>query len=86
MKIVITGGRGQLGRTLERVLNPKHQIIIIDLPETDITQRGEIDTLVNLAPDLIIHAAAMTDVDGCARDPDSEDYCPIESKEYNRGA
>ena len=71
MKIIIAGGRGQLGRTLERVLSPKHQVVIIDLPETDVTQRGEIDTLVNLAPDLVIHAAAMTDVDGCARDPDA---------------
>lgn len=71
MKIAITGGRGQLGRTLERVLSPEHQIIIIDLPETDITRRGEIDSIVNLAADLVIHAAAMTDVDGCARDPDA---------------
>lgn len=71
MKIAITGGRGQLGRTLERVLGPKHKVIILDLPETDITQRSEIGTLANLAPDLVIHAAAMTDVDGCARDPDA---------------
>ena len=69
MKIVITGGRGQLGRTLEQVLKPKHHISILDLPETDITQRGEIDSIVHQAPDLVIHAAAMTDVDGCARDP-----------------
>ncbi len=71
MKIAITGGRGQLGRTLEQVLKPRHQIIIFDLPETDITQRGEIDSIAHLAPDLVIHAAAMTDVDGCARDPDA---------------
>lgn len=69
MKIAITGGRGQLGRTLEQVLKPKHQIIILDLPETDVTQRGEIDSIASLAPDLVIHAAAMTDVDGCAQDP-----------------
>jgi dTDP-4-dehydrorhamnose reductase len=69
MKIAITGGRGQLGRTLERVLSSKHPITILDLPETDITQRGAIQSVVDLAPDLVIHAAAMTDVDGCARDP-----------------
>ncbi len=71
MKIAIIGGRGQLGRTLERVLTPKYPITILDLPETDITQRSAIDTIVNLAPELVIHAAAMTDVDGCARDPDA---------------
>jgi dTDP-4-dehydrorhamnose reductase len=68
MKIAITGGRGQLGRELQRAL-AQHEITILDLPETDITQRGEIETLTSLAPDLILHAAAMTDVDGCARDP-----------------
>jgi len=69
MKIVITGGRGQLGRELERTLSTKHDIVIVDLPETDITQLGGIDAIVNYHPDLVIHAAAMTDVDGCARDP-----------------
>jgi dTDP-4-dehydrorhamnose reductase len=69
MKIAITGGRGQLGRTLERVLSSKHPMTILDLPETDITQRGAIQSVVDLAPDLVIHAAAMTDVDGCARNP-----------------
>lgn len=71
MKIAIIGGRGQLGRTLERVLNPKHQIIILDLPEIDVTRRDAINSIADLAPDLVIHAAAMTDVDGCARDPEA---------------
>lgn len=68
--IVITGGRGQLGRELERVLKDKYRILILDLPKTaDITRREAVDAIADLAPDLIIHAAAMTDVDGCARDP-----------------
>lgn len=69
MKIAITGGRGQLGRELERVLSPQHETLILDLPECDITQRGASERIANLAPALVIHAAAMTDVDGCARDP-----------------
>ena len=69
MKITIIGGRGQLGRELERALVAKHQISIIDLPETDITQSASVDTMVSPVPDLVIHTAAMTDVDGCARDP-----------------
>lgn len=69
MKIVITGGRGQLGRELEKTLSPKHAIVIVDLPETDITQLSGSAALVDHRPDLVIHAAALTDVDGCARDP-----------------
>lgn len=69
MKIAITGGKGQLGRELQRALGARHEIRIVDLPETDITQSNQIDGLAAAAPELIIHAAAMTDVDGCARDP-----------------
>lgn len=69
MRIAITGGRGQLGRELTRALSATHEIVILDVPECDITQRSEIDCIVNYLPELVIHAAAMTDVDGCARNP-----------------
>ena len=69
MRIAITGGRGQLGRELVRVLSANHEIIVLDVPECDITKPSEIDCIRDLAPHLVIHAAAMTDVDGCARDP-----------------
>jgi dTDP-4-dehydrorhamnose reductase len=42
-----------------------------DLPETDITDRPAIThAIAAFAPDVVIHAAAWTDVDGCARDPE----------------
>lgn len=69
MRIVIIGGRGQLGRELARTLSDQHDLLALDLPECDITQRGEIDRVASYSPDLVIHCAAMTDVDGCARDP-----------------
>ncbi len=69
MRIAITGGRGQLGKILERELSPHHDILILDLPECDLTTRGGMNAITDYAPDLVIHTAAMTDVDGCARDP-----------------
>jgi dTDP-4-dehydrorhamnose reductase len=69
MKIVITGILGQLGRELERTLKPAHTIIGVNLPAWDLTQPREIERLASIHPDLVIHTAAMTDVDGCARNP-----------------
>jgi dTDP-4-dehydrorhamnose reductase len=67
MRVLITGHCGQLGRTLSSRL-PEAQGV--DLPEVDITQQESIDEAVGKAePELIIHCAAMTNVDGAARDP-----------------
>jgi len=42
----------------------------LDRPEADLTRADSLDPAVEAArPDLIIHCAAMTDVDGAARDP-----------------
>jgi len=48
----------------------KGEIIPVDLPEWDITDPQQVSRLAGLRPHLVIHCAAMTDVDGCARDPD----------------
>ncbi|MFC2030316.1 sugar nucleotide-binding protein, partial [Chloroflexota bacterium] len=70
MRIAITGHKGQLGTELQGVLG-SHELLGLDLPERDITDPGTIiDTLVEFRPEVVIHAAAMTDVDGCERDPD----------------
>lgn len=69
MRILITGVRGQLGQALLHTLQEYH-VSGIDLPEVDITDRQVITAAVEQAgAQLVIHTAAYTDVDGCARDP-----------------
>ena len=70
MRVVITGHKGQLGTALQQVLDAR-EIFGLDLPEHDITDpRAIVDTIIHLKPDIVIHTAAMTNVDGCERDPD----------------
>ncbi|MCS7002100.1 MAG: dTDP-4-dehydrorhamnose reductase [Dehalococcoidia bacterium] len=71
MRVVVTGHRGQLGRQLLAALAPlADEVVGLDLPEHDISELAIRDTIVDARPDVIVHSAAMTDVDGCARDPD----------------
>jgi dTDP-4-dehydrorhamnose reductase len=69
MRIIITGADGQLGQALQQVLNA-HDLIPTDIPQYDITDPAIVPRFSDMRPELIIHCAAMTDVDGCARDPD----------------
>lgn len=65
MKILITGGKGMLGRTLQKEL-ADHEIVVADLPEWDITNDAAFtEAVVKEAPQVIIHCAAMTKVDDC---------------------
>lgn len=70
MHVFVTGHKGQLGRALFVALS-QHTLTGCDLPELDITERESIGAAIELhTPDVVIHAAAWTDVDGCAKDPD----------------
>lgn len=69
MRILITGVRGQLGSALVQTLRD-HEVTGFDLPEIDITALDQTRVAISAAkPELVIHCAAYTDVDGCARDP-----------------
>ena len=70
MRIVITGGGGQVGRALTASLADRHTVHPLTHQDCDVTQLGAIGRIVDLRPDLVIHAAAMTHVDGAALDPD----------------
>ncbi len=69
MRVVITGHNGQLGRQLQAAF-AGHELLTLDLPCDDITDPGIARCIVDFGPELVVHAAAYTDVDGCERDPE----------------
>ena len=70
MKVLLTGGKGMLGRTLCAELTD-FEIIPTDLPEADITDAAGFDALLKqIKPDAVIHCAAMTAVDKCETEID----------------
>jgi len=70
MKLLITGAAGRLGSRLVHILSDQHTVTGIDIDELDITDHQAVRDFVQAEqPDLILHAAAWTDVDGCAREP-----------------
>jgi len=67
MRYLITGNKGQLGRALQRRLP---EAVGIDLPEVDICDAVALSRVMAAErPELVLHCAAMTNVDGAARDP-----------------
>ena len=65
MKVLLTGGKGMLGRTIVRVMTDA-EIIPTDLPEADITDPASLRAVfAQYRPDAVIHCAAMTAVDKC---------------------
>ncbi len=66
MKILITGSNGMLGQDLINELADKHIVIAASSKILDITNKNKVlDYVKAIKPDIIINAAAYTDVDGC---------------------
>ena len=60
-----------LGTELMELLSTAHEVSGIDLDEADITDRAQIiEAIAIRSPQLVIHTAAYTDVDGCEQRPD----------------
>lgn len=69
MRVLITGGAGQLGRDLAAVLGD--DAISLSHAELDIADADAVEAVVRMhAPDAIVNSAAWTDVDGCEGDPE----------------
>ena len=73
-RTLIFGGKGQLGRDLERVFAREGAVTAVDLPELDITVEGAAHDLAGeILPDLVLNAAAYTNVEK-AEDEEEEAF------------
>ncbi|HET6490620.1 MAG TPA: dTDP-4-dehydrorhamnose reductase [Syntrophales bacterium] len=71
MRILVTGHKGMLGSDLMEALGRGHDVNGIDRDEFDIASAGDCLRVVDeFAPDVIVNAAAYTDVDGCEANRD----------------
>ena len=81
IRILVTGGSGLLGAKIAEVGQKYgHQITLgfndhpvdhVDSLKLDITDVGEVSgAFIQVKPDAVIHAAALTDVDRCEREPE----------------
>jgi len=72
MRVLLTGARGQLGRELEAVFSSAGDgVTCADRATFDLADRDAVLQAVGaVAPAVIVHAGAWTDVDGCERDTD----------------
>ncbi len=78
MKVLIIGAAGQLGYDLKRTLSPAHEVLGADVAaagaekEVDIAELNDLTELaVAYQPDVIVNAAAFTNVDGCEASRDA---------------
>jgi len=72
-RILIAGSKGQLGSELVAAAWPSAtEVVALDLPDLDLTDGAAVGSAVrDIAPALVVNAAAYTDVDGAEGEPDA---------------
>lgn len=69
MKVLITGANGMLGRTLVLALSSDYDVIASTRETCDITDSEAVFKIISThLPDVVIHCAAMTDVELCEKE------------------
>lgn len=71
MKVLIIGSEGMLGHDLVDILSCENEVKTTTIDTLDITDINKtIETVKEINPDVVVHAAAFTDVDGSETNPD----------------
>ena len=72
MKVLLTGAGGQLGLELASLLPKRgHDVVTLARGELDVTDPGAVELAVEEhSPEIVINAAAYTNVDGCETETD----------------
>jgi dTDP-4-dehydrorhamnose reductase len=69
VRVAITGSGGQLGRQLITAFERTAEVVPLGHGDLDLAEPDAGRLLADANPDVVVNAAAWTDVDGCARDP-----------------
>jgi dTDP-4-dehydrorhamnose reductase len=78
LRVLVTGAGGQLGAELAPRL-AGHDAVLLDHKTLDVSDPIAVEGVLDSAgPDVIIHAAAWTDVDGCEQDPERARVANVE--------
>jgi dTDP-4-dehydrorhamnose reductase len=71
-RVLITGGKGMLGRALVESRPAECSVLAVDVDEVDVADAEAVRRCVaGFRPNAVIHCAALTNVDGCETEPEA---------------
>jgi dTDP-4-dehydrorhamnose reductase len=83
LKIAITGAAGLFGRGLHLALESEHEVVPLSHADLEITNSAGVrSVLARIKPDLVVHTAALPDIDYCETHPDEAHRVNVEGTQH----